>query len=199
MSTKIFAYGALSEGMIQFHKIQNLVAPLDKAWTRGAVYRLKVGFPVVLKQGQQIVIGQLLEVKDSEFVWALMDELIGCNPLDLENSLYHRKLAEVHTKDNQSLSAWVYFLNPLKLPPNAQLIGDGDWQRSLRENPPLLDQLTERHRVYIQKLGAASGREVVPIHDLKIYRELMGLELIVDKGRRLALTKLGQEVCRYLG
>jgi hypothetical protein len=33
---------------------------------------------------------------------------------------------------------------------------------------------------------------------MELYRELMKLELVVDKGRRLALSKLGQEVARYL-
>ena len=58
--------------------------------------------------------------------------------------------------------------------------------------------LTDGQRQYILRLGATSGREIVPI-DMKLYRELLNLEMIVDKGRRLALSKLGHEVFRYLG
>lgn len=61
----------------------------------------------------------------------------------------------------------------------------------------LTESFWERQKSYVQKLGLTLGREIVPI-DLPLYRELMNLELIVDKGRRLALSKLGQEVYRYL-
>ena len=97
----------------------------------------------------------------------------------------------------EKVECWVYYLNPKKLPTTARLISDGDWESQI-QGPKFADQLTERQRHYIRKLGAATGREVVPI-DLPLYRELMNLELIVDKGRRLALSKFGQEVCRYLG
>ena len=75
---------------------------------------------------------------------------------------------------------------------------DGDWQRSLHENPPLPSRLNEKQKHYLGKLSAITGREILPIHDLTMYRELMKLELIVDKGRRIALSKFGHEVCRYL-
>jgi hypothetical protein len=94
-------------------------------------------------------------------------------------------------------SAWVYVLNPEKLPPTAVKIVGGDWQASLVSQPVLTEKLTERQRNYILRLGASTGREIVPI-DLPLYRELMNLEMIVDKGRRLALSKLGHEVYRYL-
>ena len=76
-------------------------------------------------------------------------------------------------------------------------IENGDWRQSLKENPVLPDSLTEKQVCYIRKLGASSGRDIVPI-DLQLYRELMKLDLIVDKGRRLALTKLGKDVYRFL-
>ncbi|MNS72308.1 hypothetical protein D3C72_1057130 [compost metagenome] len=65
------------------------------------------------------------------------------------------------------------------------------------EEPALTAKLSDKQVTYIQKLGKSSGREIIPI-DLTLYRELMNLELIVDKGRRLALSKFGQEVYRHL-
>jgi len=65
------------------------------------------------------------------------------------------------------------------------------------QKPNFLDQLTAKQVNYIKKLGSSSGRDIVPI-DMELYRELMKMELIVDKGRRLALTKLGKEVFSYL-
>jgi hypothetical protein len=89
------------------------------------------------------------------------------------------------------------FLNPEKVNSDVKYIENGDWQKALTEKPPIPKKLNERQRNYIQKLGKSSGRDTVPL-DLALYRELMNLELVIDKGRRIALTKLGQEVYRYL-
>ena len=61
----------------------------------------------------------------------------------------------------------------------------------------MISQLSEKQATYVKRLGKSTSREIVPI-DLNLYRELMNLELIVDKGRRLALSKLGLEVYRHL-
>lgn len=70
-------------------------------------------------------------------------------------------------------------------------------QSSLINSHPVAMTLTENQKRYILKLGASSGRDIVPIK-LELYRELMNKGLVVDKGRRLALTALGKEVYRYL-
>lgn len=59
-------------------------------------------------------------------------------------------------------------------------------------------QLTDKQRSYVLKLGAARARDIVPIQDLNLYRELLKLEMIVDKGRRLALSQLGRQVYQHL-
>lgn len=73
-----------------------------------------------------------------------------------------------------------------------------DQTQSTAENPTvsLSAKLSPEQRQYLRKLGSATGRQVVPIN-LRLYRELLNLELIVDKGRRLALSKLGHEVIRF--
>ena len=63
--------------------------------------------------------------------------------------------------------------------------------------PPLSNKLSDSQKRYILKLGASSGRDIVPIN-LDIYRDLLNKGLIVDKGRRLALTNLGFDVYKYL-
>jgi hypothetical protein len=95
------------------------------------------------------------------------------------------------------IPAWTYLLSPEKVPSNAQLIAEGDWEKALRDQPPLSEKLTDKQKRYVLKLGASSGREIIPI-DMTLYRELMSLELIVDKGRRLALSRLGQELYQHL-
>lgn len=197
-TTRFFVYGSLSEGMIHFSKIQNFVESLSFARIKATAYRLKVGYPVLTKGGSDLVPGQLVELKSSELLLSLLDEFYGHSRYDSDKSLCSREEVDVYTEgSSEPVKAWAYFLSPLKLPVNASLIQGGDWKRSIEEQPVLTSKLTERQATYIQRLGRTTGREIVPI-DLTLYRELMNLELIVDKGRRLALSKLGQEVYRHL-
>lgn len=197
-TTRFFIYGSLTEGMIHFSKIQNFVESLAFARTKGTAYRLKVGFPALVKGGGDLVPGQLVELKGSELLKALLDEFYGYNPLDPDKSLYSRDEVNVYTEgSSEPVRAWTYFLNPLKLPVTAAVIPGGDWKKSIEDQPALTSRLSERQMTYIQRLGRSTGREIVPI-DLTLYRELMNLELIIDKGRRLALSSLGQEVFRHL-
>ena len=196
-ATRFFVYGSLSEGMVHFSKIQNFIEFSTPAQIYATAYRLKVGFPALIDSGTDIVPGQFLELRSSDLLIGLLDEFFGVNALDPDKALYHRKEVAVTIEDGESLLAWVYFLNPKKLPSDASVIPGGDWRKSLVDVPALTEKLSERQKLYISKLGASSGREIVPI-DLQLYRELMNLELIVDKGRRLALSKFGHEVYRYL-
>ncbi|WII72082.1 gamma-glutamylcyclotransferase family protein [Bdellovibrio sp. 22V] len=197
-TTRFFFYGSLCEGMVHFAKIQNFVESSVFARVKATAYRLKVGFPAIVKGGSDLVPGQIVELKGSEILLSLLDEFFGFNRHDQDKSLYSREEIEVYPEgSSQPVKAWIYFLNPLKLPVSATVIPGGDWQRSMAEQPTLTSKLTDRQITYIQKLGRSTGREIVPI-DLTLYRELMNLELIVDKGRRLALSKLGQEVYKHL-
>lgn len=196
-ATRFFVYGSMCTGMVHFSKIQSFVESSVPAQIQATAYRLKVGFPVLLKEKGHSVPGLYIELKSSDLLVGLLDEFYGFNPLDLAKSLYHREEVAVQLEDGSAALAWTYFLNPAKLPGNAKLIPHGDWKRSLEEEPALTEKLTPRQKAYVAKLGATLGREIVPI-DLQLYRELMNLELIVDKGRRLALSKLGHEVYRHL-
>ncbi len=194
---KFFVYGSLSEGLVHFNKIQEFINSSKPATTKASVYRLKVGYPVLMEEGHDQISGQLLELRATEFLVNLLDEFHGFHKLEESKSLYFRREVTVQTEDGP-VQAWAYVLNPKKLPKTATLIIGGDWKAALEAQPPMTGQLTERQRTYIQRLGNSTGREIVPI-DLPLYRELMNLEMIVDKGRRLALSKTGQEVFRYLG
>ncbi|WP_255490144.1 gamma-glutamylcyclotransferase [Bdellovibrio sp. KM01] len=198
-ATRFFVYGSLTEGMVHYSKIQNFVESLSFARIKATAYRLKVGFPALVKGGSDLVPGQLVELKASDLLINLLDEFYGFNRLDSDKSLYSREEVDVYIEgSSEPVKAWTYFLNPLKLPVNASVITGGDWKKSIEDQPLMTSKLTEKQATYIQRLGRSSGREIVPI-DLTLYRELMNLELIVDKGRRLALSKLGQEVFKHLG
>jgi gamma-glutamylcyclotransferase (GGCT)/AIG2-like uncharacterized protein YtfP len=193
---RFFVYGSLTEGLVHFQKIQQFILFSVPARLQATAYRLKVGFPVVVEGGTDTVPGELVTLEKSDLLLGLLDQFHGFHPDQWEKSLYWRKETPVQTEAGV-VSAWTYFLNPKHLPKTARPIEDGDWRKSLQAEPALTEKLSERQKQYVLRLGATSGREIVPI-DLQLYRELMNLEIIVDKGRRLALSKLGHEVYRYL-
>lgn len=195
--TKFFIYGSLCEGFVHFARIQDFILHSQPATITGSIYRLKVGYPVLVKEGADVIPGCFIELQSSELLLSLLDEFHGHNRHDESKSLYIRELCTVRKSDGALVQAWTYYLNPKKLPTTARLISGGDWKSAFQLSPPMTEALTEKQRQYVQRLGSTTGREIVPI-DLGLYRELMNLELIVDKGRRLALSKLGQEVYRYL-
>lgn len=192
----LFVYGSMSEGMVHFGKIKDFIISARPAFTKGSVYRLKVGFPAMVLEGQDKINGQLLELKASDMLWHILDGFYGYNAQDPSKSLYLKEYIYVMS-DNQMVQAFIYVLNKDRLPVQMQLIEGGDWNSAMKESPPITEKLTEKQRNYILRLGGSSGREIVPI-DMGMYRELMSLELIVDKGRRLALSKLGLEIYRML-
>lgn len=193
---RLFVYGSMTEGMVHYSKISNFVQSAENGQIRGRAYRLKVGYPVVTDEAEDLIPGQLLTISEQPLLIALLDEFHGVKPMEPEKGLFFRREAVVQTADGLS-KAWVYLANPRKISIDAQIVKGGDWRETLAHEPALTEKLTERQKQYIQRLGSTKGREIVPI-DLSLYRELMNLEMIVDKGRRLALSKLGHEVYRYL-
>lgn len=191
-----FVYGSMTQGSVHFRKIQEFILSSREATTRARAYRLQVGFPVMIEEGEDPVPGELVEIQSSDFLMGLLDQFHGFDPLQPDKSLYWRRRVEVRC-GLRTLEAWAYFMNPRFLPRTARPIEDGDWRESLSREPALTEKLTDRQKDYIRKLGTVSGRATVPV-EMDLYRELLKLEIIIDKGRRLALSKLGHEVFRYL-
>lgn len=192
----LFVYGLMAEGMVRFEKIKDFIKSVTNGKAKGTMYRLKSGYPVLVQEGQDFIQGNLLELNSSDLLWHLLDEFYGYNSQDPSKCFYRREVTEVWM-DEDVKEASVYVMDPEKIPATAQLILGGDWQQALRQHPPLSEQLTDKQKNYVLKLGSSSSREIVPI-DMTLYRELMSLELIVDKGRRLALSSFGQELYRHL-
>ena len=193
---RFFVYGSLTQGLVHFKKIRDFVLSCQPAQIQASAFRLKVGYPVLVEGGQDSVQGELICIRAPDLLIQLLDQFHGYLQDHFEKCLYWRKEVTVQTAEGL-VSAWAYFLNPKHLPKNAKVIEQGDWKKSMTSEPALTEKLTDRQKAYIMKLGQTTGREIVPI-DLALYRELMNLEIIVDKGRRLALSKLGHEVYRYL-
>jgi gamma-glutamylcyclotransferase (GGCT)/AIG2-like uncharacterized protein YtfP len=193
---KFFFCGCFTDAGPQFAKISPYVKSVLPAVVSGSVYRTDVGQPVYLSDGVDCISGQLVTLEAPEMLFKLLDEFHGLDALIPERSLYFKSERAVET-GGLIEKAWIYHLNPDRLPPSARKIENGDWASYIRAQPPLPQRLSERQATYIRKLGSANGRESVRI-DLELYRELIKLDLIIDKGRRIALTKLGKDVLRYL-
>ncbi len=198
MRDTLFVYGSFSQGMVHFQRIAGSILESRRAFMRGCAYRLPVGFPVYSIQGEQRIPGSIVTLQRPEILLPLLDQFHGFQVLEPEQSLFYRfdSFAEIDGTGEKVLTS-VYSMNLQKLPRGSHLILDGNWEKVLAEKPALPLRLTDKQRNYVLKLGRASGRDIVPI-DLTLYRELLNLELVVDKGRRVALTHLGQDVFRYL-
>lgn len=199
---KVFVYGSLAQGNIHFPKYFNSES-IDQesiksnVFIKGAAYRLEVGYSVISAHGAQMVPGDLITCRKSDILLSLLDEFHGFSFKTPEKSLFLRMETDVYLDDGSVEKAYVYSINPLKLPKTAKLIENANWIEDFANNPPMTEKLKDREKEYIRKLGNSSGRDIVPIQ-LDLYRGLMNMGMIVDKGRRLALSKLGQEVFRYL-
>lgn len=195
---RFFVIGSWTEGMLHFQKLRPFIISYEKASIRGQVYRLAAGIPVIVNEGDDEIIGQLVELKHDAALVALMDAFHGVHAIDASKGLHKRETIAIQKTSGDFEQAQIYLYNPKKLTSKAQKIAGSVWQDSLRLNPPISEKLSDRQKMYVLKLGAAKGRDIVPINDLSLYRELMKLELIVDKGRRLALSSLGKEVYNHL-
>lgn len=191
MGFQFFLYGVYDVGQKCHGRFQNIISQVRPAYTQGALYQLDCGLRFLRPEGTEVVSGHLVELNIAESHWDIIDVMNGFDSKCAKKSLLSREVITVWQQEGGSLAAQAYCLHPEKTHV-AQLVHS--------ENAviaPLMDQLTERQQTYLKKLSQAKGREIVPV-DMALYRELMSLELIVDKGRRLALTSLGQEVSHFL-
>ena len=199
---RFFVIGSWTEGMLHFQKLRPFIVSYEQAQILGTVYRLPAGFPVIVEnldsQGCDEIIGQLIEIKKDETLMSLLDSFHGVHQTDENKGVHKRRLIEVKKVSGQLEEALVYLFNPKKLNSKCEKIPGGVWKEMMKMNPPMTEQLSDRQKTYVMKLGAAKARDIIPINDLTLYRELMKLELIVDKGRRLALSSLGKEVYKHL-
>lgn len=201
---ELFVVGSLGQGQIHHRLVENFVEKIELARVCGDLYRDRVGFPLLVLGSHRTVKGQLLRFRNFDnsalidTLWKILNVFHGVNTLDEKKSIHHLRNITALTEVGVPIQTKCYVVNPEKMPRDVLQIESGDWEESISTAPPLPSQLTERQISYLLKLGKSTGRDIVPINDLTLYRELMSMDLIVDKGRRLALSKFGQEVYRYL-
>lgn len=194
----LFIYGPWCKGGVQHRLIEPYVESLEEGYILGRCLRLDIGYPVFVNEGGDPIPGQIVTLRGPDLLWRLLEEFHGVHPTQPEMSLFQRVTREAHMLySGETRQAEVFAVNPAKINPAWSQVPKGEWRDVLRESPALPEVMTERQKSYVKRLGRSTGREIIPI-DLDLYRELMKLQLIVDKGRRLALSPLGREVLRYL-
>lgn len=193
MGFNFFLYGAYEPEQPCYGRFKNFIKNSQTAFVKGTLHQLQCGLPLLLKEGDGWTQGTAVELDIPETQWPIFDAINGCfQPAKsfIVRESFAARMAGASDAEEFSLST--YALNPEK---KQQTRGPVEIQNVLSSS--LIHQLTERQRTYIYKLSRAKGREIIPV-DMLLYRELLLLELIVDKGRRLALTNLGQEVSHFL-
>jgi hypothetical protein len=196
MAYSFFLYGIYAEGQKCFSRFKNLISHSRPAYVKGTMNKLTCGLPILSTPGEDMISGQLVQLDIPESYWAILDALNGYNASNLKKSFLVRENVEVIVMEGPTVSAQTYCLNSARSSHVAELISSG-WENVLESSVGLVEKLTERQKTYLQKLSQAKGREIIPV-DMALYRELMSLELIIDKGRRIALTRLGLEISHFL-
>jgi gamma-glutamylcyclotransferase (GGCT)/AIG2-like uncharacterized protein YtfP len=194
MRQSLFAYGSFSENQVHYSKFSQMIVNSEPSSVYGQVYRLRCGYPILSVEGSDQVPGHLFELEVPESFWSVMDQLLGVS--GEQESLWIRQTVSVDCA-NDGVLAQAYVLNPEMQSQVLRPIPQGRWSEDMTQAPPLTQHLETRHLDYLKKLSQARGRELVP-YKLDVYRTLMSLELIKDKGRRPALTRLGQEISQFL-
>ena len=151
------------------------------------------GYPILkIDKAGELVEGVLVDLEAPESFWAVLDGLMGVNQLEAEKCFLNRCSAPIRIDSFTTNKAQTYCINPKKITKSHKKINRYQWCYEVNKVVKDLKKLNNRHRQYISKLSQVKGRNVVPI-EMDIYRELLSMDLIVDRGRRLALTPLEEK------
>lgn len=198
MKYSFFLYGVYDENQKCHSRFKEFIVKKEKAYVKGSLHVLNCGLALLSSEGSSVIPGHVVELECPESYLSILDMLSGYDPQSPKKSFVHRVSVQASVVEAQPVETQAYCLNSEKKIAGLRKLDCAELQAyfgASKEN--IIDKLTERQKTYIQKLAQAKGREIVPV-DMALYRELMSLELIVDKGRRLALTRLGSEVSLFL-
>lgn len=194
---KVFLFGAWAPDQARFRTfIGPRVNQIQEGYVLGRCVRGPVGYPLLTEGGSDRILGWCVEILEGGNLVPLMDAFFGLG--GSAKSPFRRVNFEAFSLSGGSLGHHLTYSTAAEAVRGMPPILNGDWNGDMAHNEPLPETMSLRQKEYIRKLGRSTGRDIVPI-DLELYRELMKLGLIIDKGRRLALTPLGREVFRHLG
>ena len=131
MTSLVFFYGTL---MSNFHRLRRLrldglLEPVGRGWIRGALFDLGI-YPAAIPAADGQVWGEVNQMRETDAVLTVTDELQGLSGSEPDSSLYRRVETVVTFEDGHQATAWTYFYNaPLG---RAERIESGDYLEHLR-------------------------------------------------------------------
>lgn len=132
----IFVYGSLMEGFFNSEKaLKGKVEKRIKATTKGRLYHLvDKGYPALV-DGEDVIYGELLIVKDLLRVLPVLDEIEHYYGEENENNEYNRVKMEARSIDGYRVVAYVYKYNCddiERCKERIEYIPNGDWKAYMR-------------------------------------------------------------------
>lgn len=189
VNVSLFLYGPWQDGGRRFAQIRPYLKSIQDAHILGQAYCNELGYPVVSLDGRDRIQGQFATLQGPAGLSCTLEMMRG--PLEFVST-------EVFDALGRSLGPGdVVAASTSRIHPAWSVIPNSDWRARMRSERPLPESLTERQATYLKRLGASSGRDIVPIN-LDLYQELLKLGMVIDKGRRLALSFRGKEVVSHL-
>ena len=128
---KIFVYGSLRTGFYNYDKyLKGKVNDAILGKVKGKLYHMPhKGYPALL-EGEDIVIGEVMTIKNFEEVMVPMDEMENYYGANDSRNEYNRIVMDVELEDGKIESCYVYYyaMNDEEVfSKNSIYINNGDW------------------------------------------------------------------------
>ncbi|OON99069.1 MAG: hypothetical protein ATN35_00285 [Epulopiscium sp. Nele67-Bin004] len=132
----VFVYGSLRQGMHNHDAyLKGKIKRSIKGAIKGQLYHLSnKGYPAVV-EGDDYIVGELVELKDVNETLNYLDDLEQYISNDINNSEYCRKIVDVKLDDNTIKTAYFYEYNlnsnfnkqDVRIP-----VKSGDWKKYIQ-------------------------------------------------------------------
>lgn len=128
---KVFVYGSLRSGFFNYDKyLKGHVLSVEKATIKGKLYHMPYkGYPAII-DGEDTIIGEVMELKDFEKVMIPMDRMEGYYGANNKNNEYTRVIEEVTLESGKVEKCYIYRYNTnldKRLESLGEYIPSGDW------------------------------------------------------------------------
>ncbi len=116
-SNYLFVYGTLKPKSGLLEKLGLNYKIVGQGFVEGIEIK-DTDYPALvpsLKNDKQLILGEIIELKEPEDSFKKLDEYEEFNPKDKQNSLYIRKKTKVKFKNGKSTACWIYWFNLKKI------------------------------------------------------------------------------------
>ncbi|MRH42560.1 gamma-glutamylcyclotransferase [Aquibacillus halophilus] len=120
----VFVYGTLRKHELNHHLLQNAICISTKCWTYGILYNTGHGYPTMVNESNQKVIGELYRISKEEL--KDLDHLEGYLEPEHMNNDYERIVSPIYFED-KTITAYTY-VYPVSKVSDYKVIGTGDWK-----------------------------------------------------------------------